>query len=263
MQATTNSLIDDLVVLAARQALYRFAALAFLDPQHGTWEQLQSLQGNELLLEAAAILRDHEAAAPDSLSLGERPLTDLDPKLVFDRLPITDSELCDEYERTFGLLVSSACTPYEMDYVDGKFTFQRSHLLADVAGYYQAFGITVSRQRPERPDHIANLLEFMAFMIGLERLASEEASAEKRQERMDVCRQAQKTFLRDHLAWWTPAFSRLLLREHPDGFYAAAGQFVAALIPAERALLEVPPFQKSVAPSTIERPEACEGCEIA
>ena len=56
--------------------------------------------------------------------------------------------------------------------------------------------------------------------------------------------------------------AKLLSRENAGGFYDAAGVFLAALIPAERALLGVDPDDWHAEPSPLEGPEACEGCEL-
>ena len=252
----------DPAVLMARQSLYRFAGLTLLDPQAGSWEQLDALRQHALVLEAATLIRDLPAARSQSLGLGENPLDSLHPARVLARLPATRRELNEEFERTFGLLVSNACPPYETEYISSKYHFQRSNSLADVSGYYSAFGLTGSAIHAERPDHIVKELEFMAFLIGLERRAAADEASVRRQ-RVGVCRDAQASFLREHLAWWAPAFARLLSREAPGGFYDAAGEFLAALIPAERALLGIEPVEKNAEPSPLERPETCEGCELA
>jgi TorA maturation chaperone TorD len=105
-------------------------------------------------------------------------------------------------------------------------------------------------------------LEFMACLLGLERQAADEY-IDDQNVRQQVCRDAQARFLQEHLGWWTPAFARLLRVSDSQGFYAAAGEFVAALIPIERAFLDVPPVSQPVGPTTVERPETCEGCELA
>ena len=246
----------------ARQSLYRFAALSLLDPQAGSWEQLNRLRDDPLLSAAAAFIRTLPAAQLQELGVGERPLEELDAQLVLDRLPDSKQAFNAQYENTFGLLVSSACPPYETEYVDSKFAFQRSNSLADVSGFYRAFGLAISDRRPERPDHVVLELEFMAHLLGLERHAAVE-NPDRRREHQQVCRDAQARFLGEHLAWWTPVFARLLGGANPNGFYAAAGIFLAALIPAERGLLRLPPASHRVGPSAVERPELCEGCELA
>src|SRR5262249_35577990 len=103
---------------------------------------------------------------------------------------------------------------------------------------------------------------FMAYVAGLRAAATGKRSAAWR-ERAEICRSAQQRFLAEHLAWWAPAFAHLLARQGRDGFYAAAAEFLAALIPAERALLIVPmPSIGDVKPTPIDRPEECEGCVL-
>jgi TorA maturation chaperone TorD len=243
---------------AARQTLYRFAALTFLDPRAGAWERLAAPQLQAACRAAAELLRAEPALAVPSLGRGELPLDDLDPDAVIARLPNTAELLNTEFERTFGLLVSGTCPPYETEYIDGKFTFQRSQHLADIAGFYRAFGLEPSHQFPERHDHLVLELEFMAFVIGLEQRASEDSRAPA--EGAAICRNAQARFLNDHLAWWVPTFARLLSKELPHGFYSAAGSLLAAFLPAERALLGVEPTSAPIRPASLERPEECEGC---
>lgn len=262
MDETKVDVNFDSSIVMGRQALYRFAALSLLDPKVGAQEQFDTLNQNKMILEAAALIRSLPEAVPQELGPGEYQLAELDPSQVLARLPHSCQELNEEFEGTFGLLVSNACPPYETEYINSKFTFQRSNTLADISGYYRAFGLNLSVIHPERPDHIVQELEFMAFLLGLERLAAE-ADLSVRVERLEVCRDAQSQFLREHLGWWAPAFARLLSHENPGGFYDAAGAFLAAIIPAERALLGVEVPQHEAEPSQLERPEECEGCELA
>jgi TorA maturation chaperone TorD len=252
----------DAVPALARQCLYRFAALALLDPRRGAWEQLNGLRHSEVLSYAAAVMREQSATPPAGLARGERPLTDLDPEKVLSRLPSTADALNAQYEAVFGLLVSSDCPPYETEYINSKFTFQRSNGLADIAGFYRAFGLDPSPQCPERHDHIVLELEFMAHLSGLLHQARDLHDA-LHAERIDICWQAQRRFLDEHLAWWAPAFAMLLARRAKGTFYEAAAHFLSALIPAERTGLGVTSSPPAVVPSKIERPEECEGCVSA
>ena len=257
----TNKVDFDPAINMARQSLYRFAALSLLDPQAGSWEQLNALRGGTVVEQAAALIGSLPEAIVENIGLGERPLADLNPERVFERLPDSRQALNADYESTFGLLVSNACPPYETDYIDGKLTFQRSHAMADISGFYRAFGLTTSDQHPERPDHVVLELEFMAFLLALERRAAE-GDSQQRDERLQMCRDAQSRFLTEHLAWWAPAFAKLLSREDRGGIYEAAGIFLSAHIPAERALLGVSVVSQPAVPTPLERPEACDGCEL-
>jgi TorA maturation chaperone TorD len=246
----------------ARQALYRFAALALADPRSGSWERLTALRDDTLPLEAAALIRSVHQARRATLGVGERPLKYLDPQPVLDRLPASRCTLNTQYEATFGLLVSSACPPYETEYINSKFAFQRSNELADISGFYEAFGLKIADAHPERPDHIVLQLEFMAWLLGMEREAAD-GNLQLRDERMRVCRDAQARFLQEHLACWAPPFAKLLAHENRGRFYEAVGVFLAALIPAERSFLKVDVQSRPMLPSPQERPEACEGCQLA
>jgi TorA maturation chaperone TorD len=263
MKPTTVLQADlDLAVSMARQVLYRFAAISFGDPRAGSWDQLSLLRVDPVLQEAAAFIRRLPQVRPPEYGLGESAIEQLDPRLVLDRLPDSQRELNSQYENTFGLLVSSNCPPYETEYINSKYAFQRSNGLADISGFYHAFGLTTSDVHPERPDHIVLELEFMATLIAMERRATE-GKPLRSNDRQQVCRGAQSRFLQQHLAWWIPAFASLLSKQSSQQFYAAAGAFLTALIPAERAILRLPPASQPVVPSTVERPEDCDGCHLA
>jgi TorA maturation chaperone TorD len=192
--------------------------------------------------------------------MGERAASFLDPQLVLARLADSQCAFNAEYENTFGLVVSSDCPPYETEYIDSKFAFQRSNALADISGFYHAFGLAIADTHAERADHVALELEFMATLLSLERHA---ADGDFRERRLTVCREAQARFLMDHLAWWIPLFSALLAREHRGGFYEAVAVFLSALIPAERALLNVDVQSPPGSPDPQQQPDGCDGCPLA
>jgi TorA maturation chaperone TorD len=258
----TSATNDDSAITMARQALYRFAALTLLDPRAGSWKQLDRLRGDRVLHHAAAFLRRLPNARTKSFGLGDRTLEELDPAPVLEQLPASAEALNAEYEATFGLLVSSACPPYESEYIDSKFAFQRSNSLADISGFYRAFGLEVSAQYPERPDHIVLELEFMAHLLSLEQWA-EHAHPARSAEYRQLCRDAQSRFLTEHLGWWASAFARLMARQSSHGFYGAAGAFLAAFIPTERALLRIPPVARATRPTVTEPDDLCAGCAIS
>lgn len=262
MKNALNNTAPDPAVLLARRACYRFVALALADPRTGVWNELTDPVTRDLVTQAAEILREEDAAVARPLALGERPLADLDPATILARLPQSAGEFNELYEANFGLLGGSKCPPYETEYVPSKYTFQRSNMLADVSGFYNAFGLQTSTSNPDRPDHVALECEFLAQLLGLQWQASQGPTPEGRSQ-AEVCQQALHRFLQEHAAWWFPAFGKLLSRQDPGGFYEAVASFLAALVAAERALAGIGVPNQQGEPSPIESPDECSGCELA
>jgi TorA maturation chaperone TorD len=256
---TRTEVQDDTLALDfARECVYRFLAAALSDPWSGHWQLLFEEESRDIARAAAELLRQEPAATP---GMGELAADHFDFAALLERLPRSASELRAEYDRKFGLLLCRECPPYETEYQPAEDTFLRSQQLADIAGFYRAFGLEPSRSRPERPDHVALELEFMAFLIMKKRLAG--GSAIEPNEQAEVCADAIAKFFREHLAWWIPAFATGLRRKAGTGFYALVGKVLAALLPLERARLEIPAPRFPLQPDLIEQPEeqpSCAGC---
>jgi len=86
--------------------------------------------------------------------------------------------------------------------------FRQSQELADIAGFYRAFGFTAGGAIRERPDYLAMELEFMGLLTLKEAYAAESGNA----ERVEVCRRASISFLTDHLGRWIEVFAGGLSR---------------------------------------------------
>jgi TorA maturation chaperone TorD len=263
METVSTPVTTDLALLLARRTCYRFLASVLADPgTGGTFSELADPATRKLVAQAAEILRDEDAAVARPLALGESPLAELDPVRVFARLPKSASELNELYEANFGLLGGSKCPPYEIEYVPSKFTFQRSNMLADIAGFYSAFGLQTSSSNPDRPDHVVMEFEFLAQLLQLH-LQTVEGSGLESPTQAAICQGAAERFLKEHVVWWLPAFAKVLARQNPGGFYEAVAHFLAAFVAAERALAHIEPPRHSVEPSPIENPDECSGCELA
>lgn len=103
-------------------------------------------------------------------------------------------------------------------------------MLADVAGFYSAFGIELTREGHERPDHVSVECEFMSLLTAKEAHAALDGGGP---EARTIVRDAQRSFLEDHLARWLPAFARRLVRADADGFYGSIGGLADAFIRVE------------------------------
>lgn len=150
---------------------------------------------------ADALCRSWVAAgSPDAKALGER------------------------YECLFGHALSPDFPPYSTQY-GGEAAFRQSQSMADICGYYSAFGLRVAAGRKERPDHLSIECEFMAFLALKEAHALEEG----RQEQAELSRQAATRFLREHLGPAALGYHTLVSQACDDAFYAAGARLLAEL----------------------------------
>lgn len=101
-------------------------------------------------------------------------------------------------------------------------------VIADVAGFYRAFGF---QARGERPDHLGAELEFLALVCTQEayaRLAGREEDAE-------VCARARQSFLREHLGTWVRALRTRVQQASPRPALYHLLALVDALVRADAA----------------------------
>ncbi len=215
-----------------RSQLYRFLADAYLYPTEDWTRDLPMLE---------PILNVLDLNDP---SLGLRPISLLD--------------LQAEHRRAFGL-TGSLC--YETEY-GLPHEFRQSQEMADIAGFYRAFGFDVGGAIHERPDHLATELEFMHILT----LKEAYALSSGQLDRADICVDAQRKFLRDHLARWVDWFKTRLLQSEVDGVYAALTDLTTAFIGAEADRLEARPEPLRVMelkPTPFDPDFSCGDCAAA
>ncbi len=246
--ARRETLWDEAVSLA-REAIYRFLALALRGPHEPIWVDGVRLADGELLRQAALV-------TAEAVEQPGEPLAELLGRLAdqLHRTPRTRFQ--EEYDRVFGLLLPRECPPCETEYIRAADVFQRSQVMADVAGFYRAFGLKPARSARERPDHLTLMCEFMATVLAKQRLALADGAREK----AEVCVEAAEKFFREHLAWWVPAFCRGLRRKAGEGFYADLADAINQWVTLERILYGVSHERKEPKPELIEQPEEAGGC---
>jgi nitrate reductase assembly molybdenum cofactor insertion protein NarJ len=226
-----------------RAQVYYFLSHAFLYPQTSWLEQLpdalrimQSL-GMQDEFNAANAMEDHDL-----------PALQTQHRLAFG---LTGSQC---YETEFGL-------PHE---------FRQSQELADIAGFYRAFGLQTGAAVRERPDHLATELEFMYLLM----LKEAYAATNSMPEQAEICIDAQRKFLQDHLARWIGPFCRSLERSIDERLgkdslqspYVTLARLAEAFISAEAARLGVIPAIQPAAevkPTPYNPDYSCAGCAVA
>jgi TorA maturation chaperone TorD len=252
-----NTLETSDAVDLARECLYRFFAAVLSDPRGTGWDPLANPENHCLAADAADLVRVEAAADPVPLGFGEGPPEDLELSELIAELCRPPDDIAAEYDRAFGLVSLRDCPPYGTEYGPTSEPFFRAQQLADVAGFYAAFGLIGGRAKPERADHIALELDFMAHLLLKQRLADD--GTPTGQERAEVCADAARRFFRDHLAPWLPSFAAGMQRR--GGFYAAVGRALAAFVPAERGRLGIKAPRARVRAAPASRPEEeTEGC---
>jgi TorA maturation chaperone TorD len=217
---TTDHAATDQRVLV-RSAAYEALALAFAYPDAAAEAGLRDL---------LADLVEHETTAALGLlasleALGAALDAAQPPARAAEHTRLFDNE--------------TLCTPFETDYQADPFA--KASQLADIAGFYQAWGVDVSRARPTTPDFIGSEFEFMSL------IARKQAYAAARgwDEQEALARRAQRVFLQDHLGRWIPAFTTAVAERAGTGsggrYFVAAAAACARLVAYDVAVLGVRP----------------------
>ena len=166
-----------------------------------------------------------------------------------------------DYIQTFGHTISKECPPYEAEYGQSHI-FQKSHALADVVGFYNAFGLELDSGFKDRPDHISLELEFMHFLC-----LKEVYGIGKGHDagNLAVCRDAQTKFLDEHLGLWAFGFARRLHQKAAGTLYHATAQLLTAFLTFELHAMGREPEETGV-PDLMNEPDLettdCEACPV-
>lgn len=134
-----------------------------------------------------------------------------------------NKDLCLEYDRLFR---QGEIWLYGSEH-KAENEFQRANDLADINGFYKAFGLETDK---ERPDALPCELEFMHYLIFKEMNAP---GAEK----ADICLSAQKKFFEEHLYPAAKNIAKKIPRLAKDGFYQEAGQELLRFLESEKEIL--------------------------
>lgn len=195
----------------ARAALYYYLSALFVYPDATAWRMLQEFSGEDWQRVLAILCWSAKRQAR-----------------LQDRLhAMTKEQFLAEHLAIFGHTAAGELRPYEAGYGTNH-VFQETHCLADVAGFYRAFGLEPCEAKRERPDHIAVELEFMHVLA----LKEAYALAHDWDEKAEVCREAQAGFLRDHLGRWAPSFLKSLAERTRGGIFEMIAHATAFCVEA-------------------------------
>lgn len=244
----------------ALETLHRWLALLLADPAQAAWREVLREENQQAAMDAGDLLREEFAGREMTLGFGELPAERLDVRSVVAALHDRAVDPAAEYQRTFGFIMCRECPPYETEYHLNEDTFFRAQQMADVAGFYRAFGLHVRDDLRERPDHAALELEFLALLLFKHRTALAQSDDDAAEQHAAICRDARVAFVRDHVSWWLPSFAVALRKKSPTGLYAAVANLLAAVLPLERTQVNVPSPPAPCEPRSADTANECQGC---
>lgn len=144
-------------------------------------------------------------------------------------------DLTRQYERTFGHAVQGAAPPYELEYGE-EHSHRQPQELGDIAAFYAAFGLAAATRAHERVDHVGTECEFLHVLLYKQAYAVDIDA----HEQAEVCGDASRRFLADHLGRWGPAFALRLRRTAGEGWMRIVGDMLLEWLSQECARVDVP-----------------------
>jgi putative dimethyl sulfoxide reductase chaperone len=216
----------------ARSGMYRLLAETLAYPEPAPSEAVRSGEFHRELATYAAYLppQPNEDAA-----LRERCIEGLAGLEAIHGSATTDG-LSEDYGDIFGHALSRDCPPYETEYA-GAHIFMQSSELADIGGFYAAYGLAIDETQHERLDHISPELEFMHVLCEREAYALNN----DRDEQAEACSQTQGQFIEDHLGRWGTYFAQLLATRGAGTVYGHTAPILEWFLSWETEYLDATP----------------------
>jgi TorA maturation chaperone TorD len=226
----------------ARAVVYRMLSMGFQPPTEARLEEIGARDGFRAVTAALQYLDVSAAARLESLAV-----------------PGADT-LSASFWRLFGHTTRGLICACETEYGPDN-GFHQPQQLADIAGYYFAFGLHPVAATDTRADHIACECEFMDFLSRKQAHLLDHADAGADvSETLEVTEIAERSFLREHLGRFGRAFAARVATEDGDGYFGALGRLLLAFVDAEcaRVGVEAGPVDLIVRPDEPdETPMAC------
>ncbi|SFB68163.1 DMSO reductase family type II enzyme chaperone [Halobiforma haloterrestris] len=214
----------DLETAVHRSRLYSLLSLGFDRPGDDFAAAREDGAYREDLRESAAAIDEDVADAAAA---------------VADALEGADHQaLHGQWASLFGVEEGVTVSPYELTYLPGPL-MTNVRRLADISGFYEAFGLSIDEGQTDRGDHVCFLTEFLSHLSHREAALRMDGD----DEGIEVVVDARRSFLEDHLGRWYWRFADEV-GDHDDGdsgFYAALAELLAALVELEVDRLDLDP----------------------
>ncbi len=225
----------------ARSTIYSILASPFAYPTEEYLKELQSGDVVASLKEALKLFPEEDellAAAEKFCEAVEKETPSL-----------TVNDMEGEYNRIFsmGLICPHNETEYSSSHV-----FMKGQDMADIAGFYNAFGFRMSSEEKALADFIGTELEFMHVVTFKEYHALEKGE----EKHVETCVEAQGKFLKCHLGAWATAFSKVLSATTHLEYFRTLGRLLDEFVAFDGKYLGVAPFEVVTVPAFSPTSEA-------
>jgi TorA maturation chaperone TorD len=237
-------------VALARGVLYRLSAQAFRYPGEGwldEWDEIA--RGVGAALEVLASDGSRSEQVHEAFDLAWAAARDLEKLRL-------------EHARMIGPSPRAGATPYGTEWSRAAGEIRQVHELADLGGFYRAFGLELSRSCDERVDHLAVELTFLQFLCLKEAHAVERGLD-------DLCaatRAGQMKFLGEHVLSWACACCTRLRGLGADTFYGHAATLLEGFLRSERARFALAVGEEEAGeprPTRMTLEDCCVSCDRA
>ncbi len=207
-------------------SLYKILSLGLAYPEENNWAMIErQFKMNKDLFEGEMLSR----------------LNSFKEYFIENRYRIDDIK--SEYLNIFD--VGRKISPYETEYMTEKLS-RKPFELADIAGFYTAFGLSVTEgmRNKEALDHISIELEFMAILAWKELCALENGQ----KENVEIVKDAKLKFFQEHLAKWGFFFCRQIYDLEGNGFFIRLARLLelVLILECKRYSLDVSIFDKQI-----------------
>lgn len=150
---------------------------------------------------------------------------------VFPELSSKKEDMISEYDRLFR---ASEVWLYGTEYLSMN-EVQRSRSLADIMGFYRAFGLEPDT---DRPDSLSCELEFMHYLILKGIHAANSGDGADAKEKADICLDAQRKFFTEHLHPAAEKIAEAIMSKSSNDFYVNISKEMLEFLESEKKLLE-------------------------
>ena len=233
IQFDMDTLTKQSHLLEIRSTLYGTVSALFSDLESEKFAMLFTPKIQDCVLDACFQIEELEHSEETALSkFFQMLMSKLDEK--------KKENIRNEFVNVFGHTLSKQIAPYALEHLKNSDVFFRTQKLADLNGFYKAFGMEV--ESIERADHISTQTEFLSFLLLKELLAVQNDLHDEK----EVCEKAFADFNNDHFLDWVEMFAENLATHVDGGFYPVAGRFLQDFLIKEKSQLDTPKaLQKS------------------